>query len=65
MNTSTRELATSAGTPLSGDPHHPAADRAQASATDSRTGFPIDKRALPDMTPEQWERWEQEICGPW
>ena len=65
MNTSTRELATFAGTPPSGNPQHPAADRAQASAIDSRTGFPIDKHALPDMTPEQWERWEREMCGPW
>ena len=65
MNMSTRELATSTGTPPSGDPQQPTADRVQASAIDSRAGFPIDKHDLPNMTPEQWERWEREMCGPW
>lgn len=61
MNDSTRELATPAGLPPSGNPPHPGADRVQASANP----FPQDKRALPDMTTEQWERWEREMCGPW
>lgn len=61
MNDSTRELATPAGLPPSGNPPHAAAGSVQVPANP----FPQDKRALPDMTPEQWERWEREMCGPW
>ena len=33
------------------------------SAATARAGFPIDKRELPNMTPEQWDEWERAF-GP-
>ena len=60
-----REPAMRVKPPLLGAPRKPAADRVQASATNQRTRFPIDKRELPNMSPEQWAAWEHEMCGPW
>jgi len=61
MNKQDRELATLVPAPLPEQPQVPAEDRVQASSIP----FPLDKHALPDMTPEQWEAWEWYRCGPW